>query len=106
MNTSIGRPEHITKWLTVALLTLFVAAFGLYANHRVDAQGSDCADPREELSHVASLPTICDELENSQWLGRYQTLLTKVACQSEQSEVAGLDSSLSNTMTAEENRGS
>tara|TARA_Y100000310_G_scaffold233981_3_gene236877 strand:- start:2581 stop:2853 length:273 start_codon:yes stop_codon:yes gene_type:complete len=81
MNTAISRSQHATNWMTVVLLTLFVAAFGLYANHRVDTQASNCADPREEVSHVASLPAICEELKSSQWLGRLHAKLTEKACQ-------------------------
>ena len=102
MKIAIGRPQHAANWITVALLTLFVAAFGIFADNRVDAQTDEPIDPRLE---VVRLPTICNELKSSHWPGRIQAVLTELACQSEQGQVAGLVT-IQNNPNVVQNRGS
>lgn len=87
MKPAIGRSQHAANWITVTLLTLLVVAFGIFANNRVDAQSDNRIDPKQEF---VRLPTICSELKSSHWPSRIQTVLTELACQSEQGEVAGL----------------
>jgi hypothetical protein len=97
MRTAFGRSPHTTNWMTITLLTVFLMGFGIFANSRADTQSTNRADAVEDQCQVASHPTICRELQNSQWLGALQTALHDVACKSEHSEVAELDSNLTNS---------
>lgn len=94
MKTAFGSSQHATNWMTIALLTLFVIGFGIFANSRVDAQVSNLAGPMQEQSQSVEYPAICKELNNHQWLGRIHTILTEKACQSEYAELAQLVSEL------------
>ncbi len=106
MKTAIGRSQHAINWMTIALLTLFVMGFGIYANSRVEARSVSCADPMEQRAQVARFPTICNELKESQWRGRIQAVLTEAACQPENGEVARLTSNQTNRIIPLETRGS
>jgi len=106
MKTAIGRTQHAANWITVALLTLCVMGFGVFANSRVNAQVSNGVDAIAEQTQFVRLPMICSELKDGQRPGRIHAVLTEVACQSEDGEVAGLINNLTNRIMQSETSGS
>jgi hypothetical protein len=84
--------------MTITLLTVFVMGFGIFANSRADTQSANRADATADQCQAVARPAICRELQNGQWLGALQTALHDVACEREHSEVAELDSNLTNSL--------
>ena len=62
MRTAFGRSQHATNWMTIALLTVFVMGFGIFANSRAETQSANQANATAGQCQDITNPTFCPEV--------------------------------------------